>query len=202
MSKRKQQIDDSLTADIYKYTFGIIGMIFALIGVGTSVFLFFLPAAFFFWHSFWYSVISRDLSKREKERNRNQQRSHINMWELPYEKTSDTLTTTRTDSKKIEFHVAGVTFNNGKKPRQEILEDIYFMEPPFDDSVDVTFERTDFEGELAIAVYANKIQLGYVPKKIINELDEMWSGNYVAACNVIGGDDGKSYGCIIEAYFY
>jgi len=101
--------------------------------------------------------------------------------------------------KEIEFKVAGVTFKNGRKNRQTILKQMKQGKPPFDNGILITFERYDFEGELAISVLANGEQIGNVPRKRIKEFDACWVSDYIVeSVDVTGGDP---FGCTIKVLF-
>ncbi len=64
-----------------------------------------------------------------------------------------------------QFKVAGVTFKNGRKSRQTILRAIYFGDEPYDDELVLYhLKKYEFEGELAVAVYAKNEQIGNVPR--------------------------------------
>lgn len=104
--------------------------------------------------------------------------------------------------KEIEFHVAGVTFKNGRKTRQALLRAMRFRDEPYNGKVNITFERYDFEGELAIGVYANGQQIGNVPHDLVKEFDEKWTHDYlIEEWKIIGGQDYKNFGCIIKVLF-
>lgn len=60
-----------------------------------------------------------------------------------------------TGYKEIEFNVAGVSFKNGRKTRQALIRAIKYQDPPYHKEVNITLERYDYEGSLAIGVYAN-----------------------------------------------
>lgn len=92
--------------------------------------------------------------------------------------------------KEIEFHVAGVTFTNddGQK-RQRIIRSIKWHDKPFKDKVEITFERYEFQDRLAIRVLANGLQIGNVPKEMLAEFDEKWTGRYmIESYEVLGSD--------------
>lgn len=95
------------------------------------------------------------------------------------------------------FHVAGVTFKNGNKSRQTILRAIKEHKPPFAQRIDITMQNYDFEGEIAIGVYTNGLQIGNVPRDKIQFLID----NYSRIINVnnleIVGGNGLSYGAVV-----
>ncbi len=103
--------------------------------------------------------------------------------------------------KEIEFHVAGVTFKNGRKTRQAILRAMKFKDEPFNNGIEITFQKYEYENEQAIGVYANGQQIGNVPKDKLDEFIEKWTSDYLIEWyKVIGGKD-KSYGCVIKVLF-
>ena len=80
-------------------------------------------------------------------------------------------------------------------------------EPWADDPEDlvVTIEEETFDGELALAVYVNDYQVGYVPKNLIQKVQrarQSVAACYVSDAKITGGgtaSDGRelSYGCSI-----
>lgn len=104
--------------------------------------------------------------------------------------------------KEIEFNVAGVTFKNGRKTRQALIRAIKWHDPPYDKNVEITFERYDFEGHLAIGVYANGEQLGNVPKDKLQEFDQAWTGRYIIeSYDVLGSGKEAPFGFRIKVLF-
>ena len=113
------------------------------------------------------------------------------------------------DSGSVTFRVAGTTFDNSDgTSRQEILRHMKFGDPPWaDDPEDlaVTIEEETFDGELALAVYINDYQVGYVPKTLIQKVlraRQSMATCYVSDVKITGGgtaSDGRelSYGCSI-----
>ena len=102
----------------------------------------------------------------------------------------------------IKVKVAGVTFKNGRKSRQTILRQIRFSNPPFDGEVDIELKREEYEGRLAIGVYANNEKIGAIPKELTEKIDEIMDDIMNIDIEVYGGGklpDGtdKSYGCVI-----
>lgn len=80
------------------------------------------------------------------------------------------------DSNRINFNVAGVTFNNDDgTSRQSILKNFYQSKGYNKNHVE--FKIYDFEGSPAVAVYAKGLMIGNVPKEyvqiIINNLDTL-----------------------------
>ena len=104
--------------------------------------------------------------------------------------------------KEIEFNVAGVTFKNGRKTRQALLRAMKWKDAPFDHGVEIAFERYDYEGSLAIGVYANGEQLGNVPADLVREFDEKWTGRYlIESWEVLGSGKEAPFGCRIKVLF-
>ncbi|WP_461810873.1 hypothetical protein [Faecalimonas sp.] len=102
----------------------------------------------------------------------------------------------------LSFRVSGVTFKTGRKSRQVMLKNMYFNNtPPFDDEITITFKRYDFEGSLAIGVYANDLQIGNVPRDLVETFDKYWISDYTASFDVYGGGN-KNWGCEVDVVFY
>lgn len=103
--------------------------------------------------------------------------------------------------KEIEFKVAGVTFKNGRKTRQAILRAMKWQDPPYD-KVEITLQRYDFEGSVAIGVYANGEQIGNVPKEIKDTVNDAWTGRYVVEeWEILGSGKEAPLGCRIKILF-
>lgn len=103
--------------------------------------------------------------------------------------------------KEIEFKVAGVTFKNGRKTRQAILRAMKWQDPPYD-KVEITLQRYDFEGSIAIGVYANGEQIGNVPKELKDEVDSAWTGRYIVEeWEVLGSGKDAPFGCRVKILF-
>lgn len=104
--------------------------------------------------------------------------------------------------KEIEFKVAGVTFKNGRKTRQALIRAIKYQDPPYDKAVEITLERYDFEGRLAIGVYANGEQLGNVPKELVPEVDAAWQKQYmIEHYEVLGSGKEAPFGFLVKILF-
>ena len=104
--------------------------------------------------------------------------------------------------KEIEVKVAGVTFSNddGTK-RQSIIRKIKFKDKPFE-TTEITFSRYDYEGELAISVLANGVQIGNVPKEQIDEFDKKWTGQYlIERYDVKGSGRNVPFGFTVKVLF-
>ena len=103
--------------------------------------------------------------------------------------------------KEIEFKVAGVTFKNGRKTRQAILRAMKWQDPPYD-KVEITLQRYDFEGSVAIGVYANGEQIGNVPKEMKDEVNAAWTGRYIVEeWEVLGSGKDQPMGCRVKILF-
>ena len=103
--------------------------------------------------------------------------------------------------KEIEFKVAGVTFKNGRKTRQAILRAMKWQDPPYD-KVEITLQRYDFEGSVAIGVYVNGDQIGNVPKEMKDEVNSAWTGRYIVEeWEVLGSGKDQPMGCRVKILF-
>lgn len=104
-------------------------------------------------------------------------------------------------NKSLSFKVAGVTFKSGRKSRQVMLKNMYFRNtPPYDGPIEISFKRYDYEGQLAIGVYANSQQIGNVPTDLIEDFDSYWTSNYKASFDVYEGKK-NVWGCEINVVF-
>lgn len=115
-----------------------------------------------------------------------------------------------TRSESFSFRVAGTTHKNEDgSSRQTILRHMKNGDSPWvsiPDDFDVTFEDTEYEGELAIAVYLNDYQVGFVPRKDIARIVEARKRSsklYVSDVQIIGGGENEEgekmyYGCLIS----
>ena len=91
-------------------------------------------------------------------------------------------------SYRRHYHVAGTSFRNEDgTARQGILRRIKFAVPEYVCPV-VTVKQYSYQGEPAVAVYANEIQIGNIAKEdiatILSNTDELIDSNIV----VFGGD--------------
>lgn len=123
------------------------------------------------------------------------------------EKTTDCIvndTNTVTENKSVKilnFKVAGVTFKTGRKSRQVMLKNMYFKNtPPFENGIEITFERYEYEGNIAIGVYSNGLQIGNVPKDIVPKFDEYWTSDYKVSFSIYEGKK-SVWGCEISVVF-
>ena len=107
-----------------------------------------------------------------------------------------------TGYREMEFKVTGVTFKNGRKSRQALLRALKWHDEPFDKEVEITFERYEFEGELAIGVYANKQQIGNVPRELIEGFDKNWKKRYmIEHYEVLGSGVDMPFGFRVKVLF-
>lgn len=103
--------------------------------------------------------------------------------------------------KEIEFKVVGVTFKNGRRTRQAILRAMKWKDSGFE-TVEITLQRYDFEGSVAIGVYANGEQIGNVPKELKDEVDSAWTGRYIVEeWEVLGSGKDTPFGCRVKILF-
>ena len=99
----------------------------------------------------------------------------------------------------VNFKVSGVTFDNDDGTnRQTILANIENQQPPFEDAdnLNVYIRRTTFRGMLAFDVWVNGIQIGWVPKEMLEDVDEAMrhSDVQVSGFRITGGMEGYNYG--------
>lgn len=107
-----------------------------------------------------------------------------------------------TGYKEIEFNVAGVSFKNGRKTRQALIRAIKYQDPPYHKEVNITLERYDYEGSLAIGVYANGEQLGNVPADRVAEVDAAWKSRYtITHYEVLGSGKTAPFGFKVRILF-
>lgn len=110
----------------------------------------------------------------------------------------------------LTFRVAGTSFKNSDgSSRQDILRHLKFGDSPWADDpnrLTVTIDETSFDGQLALAVSLNGYQVGFVPKKDIATVEEVWQSSEkfrIVDVKIIGGGktpegDPISYGCEIK----
>lgn len=103
---------------------------------------------------------------------------------------------------QMTFHVAGVTFKDGRKSRQATLRKIRFNDVPFEKIETIAFERYEFNCEPAYYVQVNGATIGNIPKNRIEEFEKhMHNGLQITGFDVVGGGDEISYGCVITIKF-
>ena len=100
------------------------------------------------------------------------------------------------EKKAYEFKVVGVTFKTGRKSRQTALRHIHFNDEPYE-TVDIQIKEYDYEGELALGVYANDFQVGNIAKADINRVSSLLSDDYTIYDYKIYGGGDKSWGMSI-----
>lgn len=99
------------------------------------------------------------------------------------------------DDREYEFKVVGVTFNNDDgTSRQEILRKIKNREEPFNRYINYTLRVYSFEGEPAVAVEANGIMIGNMPKEDARDVAENIERIESVSVRVYGGEGDKKYG--------
>lgn len=102
---------------------------------------------------------------------------------------------------EIEFKVAGVTFKNGRRTRQAILRAMKYRDQGFE-QVQIQLAKYDFEGSLAIGVFANGEQIGNVPKEKVAEVNAAWQKEYVVEeWEVLGSGKDAPFGCRVKILF-
>lgn len=100
------------------------------------------------------------------------------------------------------FYVVGVTFKNGRRHRQTILRQIRFRDPPYTKTPTFTLRRYFFQGEYAVAVFANDEQVGNISRRDLPWLLGQWKDYYtVSDYDVYGGGKDRSYGLVIRVCF-
>lgn len=94
------------------------------------------------------------------------------------------------------FHIAGVTFKDGRESRQTSLRMLKFKDYPMNGAINFEFEQYDYEGKPAVKIYANNRVLGNVPADIVDEfIEKITNANdYDIDYQVLGGGD-LTYGC-------
>lgn len=110
----------------------------------------------------------------------------------------------------IKFRLKGVIYQNEDgSSRQDYLQKIKLGKAPFEKKPDFTIRRFEYDGEPAMAVLANGLQIGNVPKEVVPKLLEKWERfDCISALDVIGGGKGKysgeklSYGAEVFARFF
>lgn len=99
------------------------------------------------------------------------------------------------------FFVAGVTFQNGRRERQNILREIKHHTGKYKNDPKIRLERYLYEGEDAVAVYADSEQVGNIEKSKLPWLIEHWEDYfYVSEYDITGGGE-LYYGMQIRVCF-
>lgn len=90
-----------------------------------------------------------------------------------------------------EYKVVGVTFDTDGVSRQELLEKIDCHAPPFFGELRYGLVPYDFEGEQAIGVHVNDIQIGNISRDDIPEVLRLWrSIEDISEVEIVGGGHG------------
>lgn len=90
-----------------------------------------------------------------------------------------------------EYKVVGVTFDTDGVSRQELLEKIDCHAPPFSGELRYGLVPYDFEGEQAIGVHVNDIQIGNISRDDIPEILRMWRRiEDISEVEIVGGEYG------------
>ncbi len=102
-------------------------------------------------------------------------------------------------------HVAGTTFTNDDgSSRQELLKKIRYRGAPYRTDPDIRLEKVQYDGEDAIAVYADANQIGWIPKVelflILPRFDRYKDVDQFSMSG--GGSGGKKYGMDIRIRFF
>ena len=105
----------------------------------------------------------------------------------------------------LQYRVKGTTFKNEDGTRrQTLLRKIKFQDAPFARSVDVSLAEYEYEGEPALGVYVNDLQVGNIPKEDVPFLIDNWERiEKIADFRVTGGgrsDSGENlnYGALVS----
>jgi len=92
-----------------------------------------------------------------------------------------------------EYKVVGVTFSNDDGTnRQELLRKIKRKEAPFKGFINYSLREYSYEGKTAVAVLANGIMIGNVPKENAENIAEHIKYIDKVFVRVFGGEDGKN----------
>ena len=103
------------------------------------------------------------------------------------------------DPDEYEFKVVGVTFaNDDGTNRQELLRKIKSREEPFKGFINYSLKVYSYEGKTAVAVLANGIMIGNVPKENAENIAEHMKYIDKVFVRVFGGEDGKKYGAVVR----
>ena len=131
------------------------------------------------------------LAKNRKRENANKYTEH-KAQENPTVKSKPVVQSRRTnDFFYREYKVVGVTFDTDGVSRQELLEKIDCHAPPFSGELRYGLVPYDFEGEQAIGVHVNDIQIGNISRDDIPEILRMWRRiEDISDVEIIGGEYG------------
>lgn len=131
------------------------------------------------------------LAKNRKHKNANKYTEH-KVQESPSVKSEPVVQSRRAnDCVYREYKVVGVTFDTDGVSRQELLEKIDCHAPPFSGELRYGLVPYDFEGEQAIGVHVNDIQIGNISRDDIPEILRMWRRiEDISDVEIIGGEYG------------
>ena len=131
------------------------------------------------------------LAKNRKRENANKYTEH-KAQENPTVKSKPVVRSRRTnDFFYREYKVVGVTFDTDGVSRQELLEKIACHAPPFSGELRYGLVPYDFEGEQAIGVHVNDIQIGNISRDDIHEILRMWRRiEDISEVEIVGGEYG------------
>lgn len=131
------------------------------------------------------------LAKNRKHKNANKYTEH-KVQESPSVKSEPVVQSRRAnDCFYREYKVVGVTFDTDGVSRQELLEKIDCHAPPFSGELRYGLVPYDFEGEQAIGVHVNDIQIGNISRDDIPEILRMWRRiEDISEVEIIGGEYG------------
>lgn len=129
--------------------------------------------------------------KNRKRENANKYTEH-KAQENPTVKSKPVVQSRRTnDFFYREYKVVGVTFDTDGVSRQELLEKIDCHAPPFFGALRYGLVPYDFEGEQAIGVHVNDIQIGNISRDDIPEVLRLWrSIEDISEVEIVGGGHG------------
>ena len=98
----------------------------------------------------------------------------------------------------FSFKVAGVSFDNDDgRSRQDIIKEIRRTK-----EVMFSLQRYEYNGKPAIAVIANGEQIGNVPAKIVDEVNEAWTKSYkLLDFQVLGEGKSAPFGVLVDVSF-
>lgn len=103
------------------------------------------------------------------------------------------------DPDVYEYKVVGVTFKNDDGTnRQELLSKIKSKVEPFKGFINYSLRVYSYEGQPAVAVLANGIMIGNVPKENAENIAEHMKYIDKVFVRVFGGEDGKKYGAVVR----
>ena len=131
------------------------------------------------------------LAKNRKHKNANKYTEH-KAQENPTVKSKPVVQSRRTnDFFYREYKVVGVTFDTDGVSRQELLEKIDCHAPPFSGELRYGLVPYDFEGEQAIGVHVNNIQIGNISRDDIPGILRMWRRiEDISEVEIVGGEYG------------